>query len=291
MSYRHVDVFAEAPFRGNGLVVVFCDALDHPAERLRTVTAELRQFETIFVFARAGSVRVDARIFTVEEELPFAGHPVIGAAAALHERLQADSARVDWRFVLGGRTVPVVSERDAEYYSAAMDQGAPTVSPPLPDDAGREAAASLGLGAGDLAGGPLQVVSTGLPYLIVPVTGAGLARARIATSDFQRFLDGLGARFVYVLDPTAQEGRSWDNAGAVEDVATGSAAGPAAAYLLEHGHARADAPLVISQGRFVGRPSTITVTRDSADHLWVGGPVRPVAAGVLDDLPPAGPPF
>ena len=65
------------------------------------------------------------------------------------------------------------------------------------------------------------------------------------------------------LIPTQREGRTWDNAGAVEDVATGSAAGPAAAYLAAHGLAAEDESIVINQGRFLGRPSQIAVTPDS----------------------------
>src|SRR6266849_3212057 len=70
-----------------------------------------------------------------------------------------------------------------------------------------------------------------------------------------------------------------DNAGRVEDVATGSAAGPAAGYLLHHGVRPAGEPLVLHQGRFTGRPSTIEVRPGRDGRLWVGGPVAPVAAG------------
>jgi predicted PhzF superfamily epimerase YddE/YHI9 len=76
-----------------------------------------------------------------------------------------------------------------------------------------------------------------------------------------------------------QEGRTWDNAGRVEDVATGSAAGPAAGYLMHHGVGPAGQPLVIHQGRFTGRPSTIEVRPGPDGRLWVGGPAAPVAAG------------
>jgi PhzF family phenazine biosynthesis protein len=127
----------------------------------------------------------------------------------------------------------------------------------------------------------MQVVSTGLPYLIVPLA-SGLDRARITVEDFEERLVSVGAKFVYVFDPGQREGRSWDNAGAVEDVATGSAAGPAAAWLAAQGLAAHDETIIINQGRFLGRPSMITVTPDSQGDLWVGGPVAPVARGVVD---------
>jgi predicted PhzF superfamily epimerase YddE/YHI9 len=100
--------------------------------------------------------------------------------------------------------------------------------------------------------------------------------------DLEERLASVGATFVYVFDPERREGRTWDNAGAVEDVATGSAAAPAAAYLAAHGFVTAGEAIVIHQGRFVGRPSRIAVTPDSRGQLWVGGPVAPVARGVVD---------
>jgi len=82
-----------------------------------------------------------------------------------------------------------------------------------------------------------------------------------------------------VLDPDRLEGRTWDNAGRIEDVATGSAAGPAAGYLMHHGVRPRGEPLLIHQGRFTGRPSTIEVRPGPDGRLWVGGPVAPVASG------------
>src|SRR5436305_14018665 len=97
LPFRHVDVFSERPYAGNGLIVVF-GGVENAADRLLAVAQELRQFETIFVEEPHDDVGVEARIFTVEEELPFAGHPVIGAAAALHERLASDEGERQWTF-------------------------------------------------------------------------------------------------------------------------------------------------------------------------------------------------
>src|SRR3954469_20127237 len=96
VGYRHVDVFADAPYRGNGLSVAFCATLDVAAERLRLVAEGVRQFGRIFLGpVAADGTTVEARIFTVEEELPFAGHPVIGGAAVLHERLNPDAEKME----------------------------------------------------------------------------------------------------------------------------------------------------------------------------------------------------
>jgi predicted PhzF superfamily epimerase YddE/YHI9 len=129
------------------------------------------------------------------------------------------------------------------------------------------------------------VISTGLPYLILPVTANALSRARIRGSDFEALLGAAGAKFVLVLDTAAREARTWDNLGQVEDVATGSAAGPAAAYLLQHRLADARVPLGISQGRFAGRPSELVVRQDEHGNLWVRGEVWSVAHGTLDFEP------
>jgi trans-2,3-dihydro-3-hydroxyanthranilate isomerase len=284
LEFRHVDVFTDVPFTGNGLIVLFGSAAGARAQALISLTAELRQFELIMVDIQPEAGRVPARIFTADEELPFAGHPVIGAAAALHERYAAGEPARHWVFVIAGREIAVRSRRTAGYYDAEMNQGSPTVNPPLGRQEAAPFANALGLSAADLHGLPMQVITTGLPYLIVPVAGA-LGRARIVVKDFEERLASVGAKFVYVFDPDQREGRSWDNAGVVEDVATGSAAGPAAAFLAAHGLVARDETVLINQGRFLGRPSVIAVTPDGTGDLWVGGPVAPVARGVVDRLP------
>ena len=279
LTFRHVDVFTETPYAGNGLIVV-SGGVDAPAQQLLAITRELRQFETIFVAPLADGRRVRARIFTAEEELPFAGHPVIGAAAVMHERAGPHAGEHEWTFVIAGREIRVRS-RPHGYFAAWMDQDVPSAPVTLQPAHRAEVASALSLSDHDLVDLPMQVISTGLPYLIVPVTAHGLERARIAVRNFEAVLAAVGAKFVYVLDPARREGRTWDNAGAVEDVATGSAAGPAAAYLEGLGLADAAPGLTLEQGRFVGRPSRIAVERDAAGHLWVGGPVAPVAQGQL----------
>ncbi len=286
LEYRHVDVFADVPFAGNGLIVAFGDTASASVEALVRLTAEMRQFELILVDLEPAAGRVSARVFTAQEELPFAGHPVIGAAAALHERYAVESAH-SWLFVIAGREIVVRSERTERYYNAEMNQGSPVLGPALGDADEARFARALGLRGSDLHSLPMRVVSTGLPYLIVPVS-RGLERARIVVEDLEQQLASVGARFVYVFHPEEREGRTWDNAGAVEDVATGSAAGPAAAYLAAHGLVAETEPVAINQGRFLGRPSRIAVTPDSRGELWVGGPVAPVARGVIDAPVPTG---
>jgi predicted PhzF superfamily epimerase YddE/YHI9 len=119
-----------------------------------------------------------------------------------------------------------------------------------------------------------------------------LERAAIVQPGFEALLASVGAKFVYVLHVPTREGRTWDNDGRVEDVATGSAAGPAAAYLVRHGLASPSEEITLNQGRFLGRPSELRVRVEGAAGdagnageiaaVYVTGDVRMVARGVFE---------
>ena len=231
LSYRHVDVFAARAFTGNGLAV-FPEDPGLSAAQMLAITQELRHFETIFVSRSDEAGEVQARVFDLFEELDFAGHPVLGAAAVLHERAGGLGVR-RWRFHLPRRTVAVATRRTAAGYHAELDQGRPEFLATVPAPGRSEIAAALRLPESALADLPLEIVSTGLRYLIVPVVG-GLAEARIVRSDFADLMARHGAQFAYLVDVEALEGRHWNNDGVLEDIATGSAAGCVGAYLAKH---------------------------------------------------------
>jgi trans-2,3-dihydro-3-hydroxyanthranilate isomerase len=281
LGLHHVDVFTDTPMAGNGLAVVTSEG-PLAAETMLRIAQELRQFETIFLF-EVGDVEAEARIFTPEEELNFAGHPVLGAAAVLHARSRPDVHSCVWTILIDGRPLRVTTTtRDNGTIDAEMDQGPAVLSSPLSHGAALQFAAALGVRPDQLREDlPSQVVSTGLPYLLLPVTTAGLAASRIAVTDLPSRLSEIGADFVYVLDPDRPEGRTWDNRGVTEDVATGSAAGPTAAYLVSHGLRAADQPFHVHQGRFVGRPSRIDVRHAADGSIFVGGPVTPFSHGTI----------
>ena len=281
LDYRHVDVFSQHACGGNGLVVVL-DAGGLSTAVQQQLTREVRQFETVFVSGVDLTERTARlRVFTQDEELGFAGHPVLGAASVLHTLLPATAVEEAWAVELGARRLTARTRSRDAWIDVSMDQGPAQFGRVVTGELAERYRAALGLSTTashpDL---PMQVVSTGLPYLIVPVGPEGLVAAGIASQGFEALLAESEAKFVYVLDPAVPEGRTWDNAGRVEDVATGSAAGPAAAYLVEHGVVAKDSPLRVAQGRFTGRPSAIEVSRDHrSGHYWVGGPVAPVASG------------
>lgn len=281
LEYRHVDVFSRSAFHGNGLVVVL-DAGGLSTTVAQELTREIRQFETAFVSdLQVASRTARLRVFTEDEELSFAGHPVLGSAAVLHSLLPEPAEEEAWTVELGRRRLTVLTRGHDGWVDASMDQGPAQFGPVVTGDLASRCRTALGLPAGSVPGGlPMQVVSTGLPYLIIPVHPEGLAAAAIQIPNLEPLLAESGAKFVYVLDLTSLEGRTWDNTGRIEDVATGSAAGPAAAYLIQHRIHPENLPVSIAQGRFAGRPSIMEVRREPANqHFWVGGPVAPVAAG------------
>lgn len=277
-----VDVFAREPLSGNGLSVFVLDD-ELPTAVMQRLTQEMRQFETIFLFRRAEASNFRARIFTMEEELPFAGHPIIGAAALLHAEFHAGKETAGFEFVMSERSLHVRSRRENASYFAEMDQGVATFAAPIAHSGTAAFLQALNLTPADLYSTlPLQVVSTGLPYLIIPIR-ANLESARIVEPHFEARLATVGAKFVYVLDIDRREGRTWDNAGRVEDIATGSAAGPAAAYMVKHKLAPPGESLVLAQGRFLNRPSELHVDVRGASHLsvTVRGQVCCVGSGSL----------
>lgn len=200
-----VDVFAREPLAGNGLSVFLLDD-ELPTLAMQRITQEMRQFETIFLTRIGGTSKFRARIFTMEEELPFAGHPVIGAAALLHAELYSADESAHFEFVMPGRSIHAASRHESTSYFAEMDQGVVAVEPPIPAAKNEAFLKALNLSISDLAIGlPLQVVSTGLPYLIVPI-GLNLEGARIVVPDFEALLATIGAKFVYVLAWAAAKG-------------------------------------------------------------------------------------
>jgi len=286
LDFHHVDVFTDHPMAGNGLAVV--TATGPIADSIMLgIAQELRQFETVFLADVTGN-QLQARIFTPEEELHFAGHPVLGAAAVLHGQSKPEVPRCSWTIRVGGRPLRVTTtSRNNGLVDAEMNQGPAIVSPPLSHEVALRFAAALGLRPEQLRRDlPTQVASTGLPYLLLPVTTEGLAASHVAAADLPSMLAEVGAEFVYVLDPDRPEGRTWDNRGVTEDVATGSAAGPVAAYLISLGVRPADKAFQVHQGRFVGRPSHMDVRRTDDGSMYVGGPVAPFSSGTIEIADP-----
>jgi trans-2,3-dihydro-3-hydroxyanthranilate isomerase len=278
-----LDVFAERPLAGNGLAVI--DAADDVSdEAMRAVAREMGLSETTFVqVASAEGADYRNRIFTVESELPFAGHPSLGTAVAVARWRGLDRASFTQQTGAGLQPIEV---RDEGGWRAEMVQNAAEFGSDF--DPG-EAMASVGLDPGD-AHPELspQVVSTGLPTAIVPVADvAALSRARPDFAAMDALLADAQPRagetpsfYLVWCEPDAGGAQARMFSEVVpggEDPATGSAAGPLGAYL----HKRAGCErLVIVQGEEMGRPSVLEVEMEDG-RPKVGGRVVPLIDGEI----------
>lgn len=280
MEYFHVDVFSNEILSGNGLTVVFCNE-ELEDDLMLKLTQEFKQFETIFV-RRIVDCIFSARIFTVNEELDFAGHPILGAAATIHSHIFGNEEDIAITFQLNQKTIIVNSKKSAEYYEVQMNQGKAEFLCEVSKEKRNEYVHALNLSEENLSEEfPMEVVSTGLPYLLVPLT-SGIENTKILSSNFEEMLREVGAKFAYIFDVNTIEGRTWDNQGNVEDVATGSAAGPLGAYLYKHNMFNVGHEIIINQGRFVGRPSKIRVSMNNSEkEILVSGAVAILAKGVI----------
>ncbi|MGE7384752.1 PhzF family phenazine biosynthesis protein [Streptomyces sp. NPDC004126] len=290
MRYHHVDVFTSRPYSGNSLAV-FPDAGALTAAQMLAVTRELRHFESVFLVRDPAHPRTcRARVFDLTGELGFAGHPLIGAASVLHALDAPGTGAADWTLRLNARTVRVTTRRQGpRRYAAVLDQGPAEFLGRHEGAPAADIASRFSLRARDLDPAlPPETVSTGLRYLVLPVRGDALARARI-TAPLDDALARLGADYAYLLDAGAREGRHWTNDGLLEDVATGSGAGCAAAYLRRHGRIGDAEPVPLRQGRFTGRAGEMTVAAYGSGTdvraVEVGGPVVLLGEGTLAELP------
>jgi PhzF family phenazine biosynthesis protein len=286
-----VDVFTDRPFAGNPLAIV-SDADHLDTERMRRIAGEFNQTETTFVLRPStDGAQWRLRSFTaIGTEVFGVGHNALGACwwLAASGRLKLDAPTRTFAQEIDGRVLPVEIRSEAgRVVSVGMTQADPVFGavvgkiPPL--------ASALDLGDAELAVGRLhaQVVSTGVPHLLVPVRDQGaLGRAR-PRETLATYLRSVGAQgcYVFCLDPLDPEAPArarffGPNVGIAEDPATGSAAGPLAAYLVAHGLANEQRPVVVEQGHTMGRPSRIEV-RVSGGGVRVSGTAVVVLEGRL----------
>jgi trans-2,3-dihydro-3-hydroxyanthranilate isomerase len=279
-----VEVFAPRPLGGN-LLPVLSPADGADDDVLQAVAARFRQPETSFV-QTADDDRADYRhrIFTVDEELPFAGHPSLGTAAAVAARRGESRATYVQQTLSGLQSLDV--ELDGGHGVVTILQNDPQFGDE-PDVT--ELLEAIGLDRGSLhpALRP-QVVSTGLPSLIVPIADVEqLSRARPSVPALAQLLpsEGLDARTVYAVADAGDHWRARAFTPVVpigEDAATGSAAGPFGAYLHRH---RSVTTATVRQGVEIGSPSVLHT--DTSDGVRVSGAVRIVGTG-RHEIPAAG---
>jgi trans-2,3-dihydro-3-hydroxyanthranilate isomerase len=286
-----VDVFAETALSGNPLAV-FTESAGLESTDMQRLAREINFSETTFVTAqepRAGGY--DVRIFTPREEVPFAGHPTLGTAFLVRQELVRRAAE---RVVLNLKSGPVPV--DFEYQGTQverlwMHQPAPTFGSKLERSA---VAACLGLPTSDIRDDyPVQEVSTGLPFVIIPLTTLeAVKRAAVRREQYFQLIEALQSKalLVFALASYAQENHLnvrvfADYYGTPEDPATGSANGALAAYLARYrctGGAAVD--VRVEQGYEIGRRSLLYLRandRGSKIDVSVGGQVHSVASGAF----------
>jgi trans-2,3-dihydro-3-hydroxyanthranilate isomerase len=275
VDFRYVvaDVFTDTPLAGNQLAV-FTDARPIPDTLLQPLAREMNFSETVFVYPAAKGGHARIRIFTPFNELPFAGHPVLGAAFVLAAPLQLPTIVLE----TGIGNVPVVLERDGpRIVFGRMSQPLPTVSPEPAADA---IVAALG---GVTPVLPVERYVNGPTHVLVAV-GAPDIVAKLAPD-----LAALGRATAAGVSCFAGRGLAWKTRmfapghGIPEDPATGSAAGPLACHLVRHGLIQPGDEIRITQGVEMGRQSTLFAraggSRERLQSVEVGGSAVIVARG------------
>jgi trans-2,3-dihydro-3-hydroxyanthranilate isomerase len=285
-QFVQLDVFSSRPFEGNPLAV-FLDGRGLGDQEMQALAREMNLAETTFILPRESSVErergVRVRIFTVQEELPFAGHPTLGTAFQLRGSTGAREIALD----LNAGRVPVqFEEKLGQPVFGEMTQ----VDPEFGPRHDRETVVrATGLRDGDIDPSlPIQTVSTGLSFTIVPLRGLEIIRnLRVDMRGSEEYLERSGGKFFYfvsreTVDPAARlHARMIFYNG--EDPATGSAAGCAAAWMVAHGVAQPDEHVLIEQGVEIQRPSRIFVRASRRDdrvvNVRVGGNVVEMLRG------------
>ncbi|HEY0729060.1 MAG TPA: PhzF family phenazine biosynthesis protein [Pyrinomonadaceae bacterium] len=312
-SFRFVqfDVFTDKAFCGNPLAV-FPEAQGISDERMMQIAREMNLSETVFVLpADKENVLRRLRIFTPMREIPFAGHPIVGTwtALALEDVVPVPEGGTGWQRIfheVGIGVLPVDIEfKDGKPVQVEMTQGKFQIISEIEDvHEQAELARALGLAREDLDESlPIQVITTGLSCLVVPVRSLADLRdchinSTLLSEIYQRH-GGMGChaftRETIEVGASRAHARFFAPADNIpEDPATGSACGALGGYLIHHGGLNLEPEdgrykFVIEQGDFIHRPSRINLSVKGAagnvEEVKVGGPAVLVARGevVFDD--------
>jgi trans-2,3-dihydro-3-hydroxyanthranilate isomerase len=282
-SYEIVDVFTDTPLEGNA-VAVFTDGAGLDDALMQRTARELNLSETVFLLrptrpttpTQPDAVTSDARarIFTPATELPFAGHPVLGAAFVLSAQTGADTIRLETG---AGQVSISLSRADGRPTFGEMEQPIPTWEDYDRQD---QLLAALGLGRSGL---PIEVYSNGPRHAYVELPDEA---AVTAVRPDMGALSELGALGVSCFAGGGAQFKTrmfGPGLGVPEDPATGSAAGPLAVHLARHGRIAFGDRIEIRQGAEIGRPSVLQAcaqgSADALERVLVGGAAVTVARG------------
>ncbi|GIJ19427.1 phenazine biosynthesis protein PhzF [Micromonospora lutea] len=279
LAYEIVDVFTDRPYAGNPLAVVF-GAEGLATDQMQALASEFNLSETIFVLpATQAGATYRARIFTPVDELPFAGHPSVGAAVTAARRGLFPMGQVTQE--CGAGVLPIEVSDGA----ATLTGGSPTLGPELEPEPLLE---MVGLGAEDHLGPAPRVAGCGLEFPFLPVRPDALARAQVNPVAAGRY----GIEHVSVFSWNAETQTAHARVfvpglGVPEDPATGSAALGLGVWLVASGLLPNEgrSSYLVRQGVEMGRPSSLACTVTAAGGVAVGtsvaGQVMPVARGEI----------
>ncbi|TDC76297.1 PhzF family phenazine biosynthesis protein [Micromonospora sp. KC606] len=284
LAFEIVDVFTDRPFAGNPLAVVF-GAEGLATEQMQALALEFNLSETVFVLppTQVGAT-YRARIFTPAAELPFAGHPSVGAAVTASRRGMFGVGQVTQECGAGVLPIEVTAT------GATLTGGVPTLSPELDPEPLLE---MVGLDVADHTGPAPRVAGCGLEFPYLPVRPDAVARARLNVAAAERY--GLDHVSVFSWEAGAQTAHARvfvPGMGVPEDPATGSAALGLGVWLVASGLLPGEgrSEYAVRQGVELRRPSALACTVTAAGGVAVGatvsGQVVPVARGEI-----AAPPF
>lgn len=297
IRYVLVDVFADRPLAGNPLAV-FPEAGGIDDATLQLLAREMDHAATAFLFpTKLAGAEFRLRIFTREREIPFAGHPALGAhfvhATEGHRKLEGPITRVAHEGADGLFEVELAVE-GGKVTLLRLTQRRPEMGPKLSAEEVEALAEALGLAEEEIqaTNQPVRVVSTGLPVLVVPVTTLGaLLAARPRYGLLREALEGRETTLVYAFTKETRDAacaahaRAFDTVGSVEVPGAGAAAGALAAYLVTQAAVAVEAvtSLTIEQGHAVNRPSTlfteVHLAGDEIVKVVLGGRVVRVGEG------------
>jgi trans-2,3-dihydro-3-hydroxyanthranilate isomerase len=288
LSLVQVDVFTANPLEGNALAVVL-DGTGLSDAQMQSIAKETNLSETTFVLPRDAATERDrgvrVRIFTVQEELPFAGHPTLGTAFVLRGNGKAQQIELDLNV---GRVPVRFEDKLGEPAFGEMTQNDPKL---LARHNHADVARAIGLKESDFDFNlPIETVSTGLPFTVAALRSLEVLRnLRFDPARGAEYLAATGGKFFYfvsreTVDPGARiHARMLFYNG--EDPATGSAAGCAASWMVAHGVAQSDERVLIEQGMEMKRPGRIFVRASKTDNrvvnVRVGGNAVEVMRGRL----------
>jgi trans-2,3-dihydro-3-hydroxyanthranilate isomerase len=282
LHFTQVDVFTTRPLHGNALAV-FPDGRGLTTSRMQAIAREMNLSETTFLLpptSRGADARV--RIFTVTQELPFAGHPTLGSAYVASLR---HTGKAEIRLQTKAGVIPV--RRRGSYFE--MRQKDPVFGAAVSRE---QLAGALRLRLADLdRRATPQMVSTGLPFLIVPLRTAGaMQRVNPDWAELLPLLRRGGAHFPYYVVVGSDDVQARMFGPDFEDPGTGSAAGCAAAYLVRYGLRPPGRSFRILQGEAIHRPCQITVQASLEGtrvyDVRVGGHVVRMLDGCLVNAKP-----